>query len=61
MKGGNITYTKNVKEETDSALIRDVPHGLMKQCRIKSIEMDIPMKAIFIKLLKKFANGEIRI
>lgn len=59
-QGGNITY-KHPKETTDKALIQNIPHGLWKRCRIKSIDMDIPMKMIFVKLLEKFVNGEVEI
>ncbi len=59
-QGGNITF-KVPKETTRIAHITNMPFGLWKKCRIKSIEIDVPMKTIFIKLLEKFATGETKI
>jgi len=59
--GGNITYTKQLKEETRCAMIQNIPLGLWKRARQKSIELDRPVKEIYVKLLEKWVKGEVEV
>ncbi len=61
-----ITWKKYLKRRKAKGLnqqymLHDIPHALWKNVRIKSIELEIPMKYVFFMLLEKWTKGEVEL